>query len=62
MADKVEVVEIKDESEATGKLETRNEEDAPDFNDISENSSIRTTERINRSRQPARSNARSSRC
>ena len=36
MADKVEVVDIKDESEAEGKLETLNEEDAPDFNEISQ--------------------------
>ena len=36
MADKVEVVDIKDESEAEGKLETLNEEEAPDFNEISE--------------------------
>ena len=35
MADKVEVVDIKDESEAEGKLETLNDEDAPDFNEIS---------------------------
>ena len=48
MADKVEVVDIKDESAAEGKLETLNDEDAPDFNDISENSSIRITGRRSR--------------
>ena len=36
MAGKVEVVDINAESEAEGKLETLNEEDAPDFNEISE--------------------------
>ena len=36
MAGKVEVVDIKDGSEAEGKLETLIEEDAPDFNEISE--------------------------
>ena len=36
MTDQVEVVDIKDENEAEGKLETVNEEDAPDFNERSE--------------------------
>ena len=36
MTDKVEVVDIKEESDAEGKLETLNEEDTPDFNEISE--------------------------
>ena len=36
MADKVEVIDINAESEAEGKLDTLNEEDTPDFNEISE--------------------------
>ena len=36
MTDTVEVVDITDESEAEGKIETLNEEDTPDFSDISE--------------------------
>ena len=58
MADKVEVVDTKDENEAEGKLQTVHEEDAPDFNDISENSSTKRTERRSRTRQPTRTNTR----
>ena len=36
MVDKVEVIDINAESEAEGKLDTLNEEDTPDFNEISE--------------------------
>ena len=54
MPDKVEVVGIKAEGEAAGKLDTLNEEDAPYFNEISENSSIRRTERRSKSRQSTR--------
>ena len=36
MADKVEVIDINAESEAEGKLDTLNEEDTPEFNEISE--------------------------
>ena len=36
MADKVDVVDIKDEIDADGKLDTLAEEDTPDFNEISE--------------------------
>ena len=45
MADKVEVVDINAESEAAGKLETLNEEeDAPDFNEISETVALEEAE------------------